>query len=92
MTAARADLRDLPDWPRLLSREQAAAYLGVSVNMLESRAGNMWPEPIRVGKRKLWDRKAIDHALDLVSGFAAPSGARIVREAFASENARETRQ
>ncbi len=26
MTARRSDLSDLPDWPRLLSREQAAAY------------------------------------------------------------------
>ncbi len=56
MAASRADLRDLPDWPCLLSREQAAAYLGVSVNMLESRIGNPFPEPIRIGGRKVFER------------------------------------
>lgn len=67
MTAARADLRDLPDWPRLLSREQAAAYLGVSVPMLESHIGDPFPEPLRLGKRRLYDRRALDKAVDNLS-------------------------
>ncbi len=79
MTAARADLRDLPDWPRLLSREQAAAYLGVSVNMLESRIGNPFPAPLRIGGRKVFDRRALDKAVDQLTGNTPQSPAGEVR-------------
>ena len=79
MTAARSDLRDLPDWPRLLSREQAAAYLGVSVTMLESRIGDPFPAPIRMGGRKLYDRRALDKAVDSLSGVHPQSAADEVR-------------
>ena len=53
MTARRSDLSDLPNWPRLLSREQAAAYVGISVPTLESRVGDLFPKPVRIGRRKL---------------------------------------
>ena len=80
MTAARSDLRDLPDWPRLLSREQAAAYVGVSVGMLESRIGDPFPAPIRIGGRKLYDRRALDKAVDSLSGIPPHSPADEVRQ------------
>src|ERR1700756_5104424 len=37
----RQTLEDLPDWPKYLSREEAARYLGVSVDVFddELRAG-----------------------------------------------------
>ena len=80
MTARRSDLSDLPDWPRLLSREQAAAYLGVSVGMLESRIGDPFPEPIRIGGRKLYDRRTLDRAVDHLTGAVPQSAAEEVRQ------------
>lgn len=53
--------------PRLLSREQAAAYVGLSANQFdeEVRAGR-FPASVAlyVTRRRLWDRSALDAALD----------------------------
>jgi predicted DNA-binding transcriptional regulator AlpA len=53
--------------PRLLSREQAAQYLGISPTQLDAevRAGT-FPPPFRLARtrRTLWDRAALDRALD----------------------------
>lgn len=63
MVAAVADLARLGGaWPRLLSRDQAAAYCGVSTTMFERDCP---VEPIRpFGNRTLWDRHRIDAWLD----------------------------
>ena len=53
--------------PRLLSREQAARYLGLSPNQFEIEvAAGTWPAavPLRRTRRKLWDRVELDRALD----------------------------
>jgi hypothetical protein len=51
--------------PRLLSREAAAEYCGVSVGLFEQNVG---VTPIRgFGSRKLWDVKALDRWLDRLS-------------------------
>jgi predicted DNA-binding transcriptional regulator AlpA len=67
MTARKADIADLPSWPRLLSREQAAAYCGLSANsfMAEVEAGT-FPGPVALSttRRRLWDRLGLDRALD----------------------------
>lgn len=57
-------MSDLP--PRFLRAEQAAAYLGVSVDTFRAEvAAGMWPPPIRRGARTLtWDRLALDKAAD----------------------------
>jgi hypothetical protein len=57
--------------PRLLSGKTAAAYCGVTPATFSKwvAAGTM-PKAV-VGRR--WDRKAIDLALDKLSGIAAPS-------------------
>ena len=72
-------LSDLPDWPRLLSREEAATYVGVSATLFDQEvAGGMWPQPIRrgaAGGRVTWDRVAIDKALDSMTHFKAQSEA-----------------
>jgi len=49
--------------PRGLSREQAAAYVGVSATTFDTmiRAGLM-PRPKMAGGRKLWDLHALDRA------------------------------
>jgi hypothetical protein len=48
--------------PRGLGREAAAAYLSISPNQLDSlvAAGTIAP-PIEVGRRRIWDRFALDN-------------------------------
>lgn len=63
-------LKTLP--PRVLSRGQAAKYLGLGISTFDRlvEAGLM-PKPLKLPMRKvLWDRRAIDHALDRLSGMA----------------------
>lgn len=71
MTAGRTDIQGLPFWPRGLSAEQAAAYVGVSVNtFLEEVKAGRWPEPQRRGRnggRKIWDRRQIDQRYDALA-------------------------
>jgi hypothetical protein len=61
--------RPLPDgmMPRLLSRDEAAAYCGVSAGLFEQRVGI--PAVRCFGTRRLWDRHALDRWLDGVSGL-----------------------
>lgn len=68
MTARRSEIA-LPVGmtPRLLSREQAAAYVGLSPGAFDSEvdAGTYpRPFPLRRTKRLLWDRIELDRALD----------------------------
>ena len=71
MTAALEDIKDLPGWPRWLSEEQAAAYVGVSVTMFrdEVRSG-IWPAGRNRGRGTKrngcvrWDRKELDASSD----------------------------
>lgn len=60
--------------PRLLSRQEAAAYCGVSVATFSGwvTAGHM-PRPLFGSKR--WDKRAIDAQLDEASGLAVPMAA-----------------
>ncbi len=67
MSGPKPGLVDMPHWPRLLSVEQAAAYVGLSVNAFSERIGNPWPPGIRIGRRKLFDRLALDRAVDGLS-------------------------
>lgn len=92
MTAPRAPLAELPDWPRLLSADAGAAYTSTSVPTFESWARQLGVQPIRHGKRKLYDRRAIDAALDRLSGTGAASGREIARRMLAYEDRREKRQ
>jgi hypothetical protein len=55
--------------PRLISREAAATYCGMSPNHFEEHIAPAVP-PVRVGKRNLWDVKALDRWLDQRSGLA----------------------
>jgi len=52
--------------PRLLSRQAAAAYCGVSPGVFEA---NVPVPPVRVGHQKRWDRAALDAWLDRQSGL-----------------------
>ena len=58
--------------PRLLSREDAAEYCGVTAWTFDAwRRADLIPGPAPGTKR--WDRKALDLALDRLSNIAAPS-------------------
>lgn len=50
-------------------RREAASYVGVSPPTFDKLVsqGSM-PRPISIGKRRIWDRVALDRALDLLSG------------------------
>jgi predicted DNA-binding transcriptional regulator AlpA len=49
--------------PRGLSREQAAAYIGVSPSLFDEmvKDGRM-PKPTRINARTVWDRIKLDEA------------------------------
>lgn len=55
---------------RLLDRKTAAQYCGLSPNSFDKYVG---VPPLRFGKRKLWDKVAIDRWLDRQSGINAGS-------------------
>ena len=56
---------NLPHWPRLLSDYLAAAYVGISkTNFLAGVEAGHWPKPVAYGRRRLWDRLALDQAVD----------------------------
>ena len=54
--------------PRGLTREEAAAYVGLSPNSFDSaRKTNHYPGPTLPGKR--YDRKLLDKSMDLLSAI-----------------------
>jgi len=56
--------------PRLLSRGEAAAYLGRCERTFDAEvAEGVWPSAIRPGRKRVWDRVALDRKVDLYSGF-----------------------
>lgn len=63
----------LPFWPRLLSEDMAAAYLGISKSNFHERwsAAKELPQPHRIGSRVLWDRLLLDRYVDALSGLSA---------------------
>lgn len=57
-----------PPVPRLFGSDMAAAYLGISERMLDHvRTREDFPQPVRLGRRILWDRKALDYFVDKLS-------------------------
>jgi predicted DNA-binding transcriptional regulator AlpA len=67
-----ADTPSLPNWPRLMSAELAASYVGLpKTTFLERVNARRFPSPLREGNRKLWDRRMIDQAIDLYSGLTS---------------------
>lgn len=70
MPAGRNDLEHLPAWPRGLSLEQAAAYVGVSAVHFRK---HVKVTPLKVGGRVLYDRLALDRWLDSMQGGGSRS-------------------
>lgn len=54
----------LPDWPRLMSVQMAAAYLSRSVSTIRERG----PTPKRDGRSVLYDRVDLDRWADRLAG------------------------
>jgi predicted DNA-binding transcriptional regulator AlpA len=54
--------------PRLLSHRLAAEYCGMSVPHFDNHIGSQVP-PMAFGRKKLWDRRAIDEWLDRRGGL-----------------------
>lgn len=59
----RLAANELPDWPRLMQRALAAAYLGVSPSTFDRRFKHIEPV-LGIGGNKLWDKKDLDAAVD----------------------------
>jgi predicted DNA-binding transcriptional regulator AlpA len=60
--------------PRGLSREQAAAYIGVSASLFDMliKDGRM-PGPKRINSRVVWDRLKLDTAFEALGDMDAGS-------------------
>ena len=69
-----AEARPLPPGltPRLVCRDDAATYLGVSGNHFDRHVAPV-VAPIMIGCRKLWDIRALDRWLDAQSAAGNPA-------------------
>lgn len=57
-----------PPTPRLFSAPMAAAYLSLGVRTFEYKWRSfVLPQPHRIGRRLLWDRKLLDLYVDALS-------------------------
>ncbi len=58
-------LAELPDWPRLMQRAKAAAYVDMSIPKFEEEiALGKLPASVMIGGREHWCRKSLDAAID----------------------------
>jgi len=61
--------------PRGLSREQAAAFCGIATDLFDRLVHDgKLPPGIKLGGRRVWDRAALEHAFDRLSGISGPEG------------------
>ena len=71
---ATAKLLEIGLVPRLLDLETAAAYLGLSGAAFQRAVSDgVYPQPLRDGRRRHWDRRSLDAAVDRRSGLSASS-------------------
>lgn len=66
-----SDPADKSERPRLLTRKAAAAYLGISTPTFAKWVAERILPP-SIGPTKMWDRKALDFAIDTISGLQKP--------------------
>lgn len=61
----------LPEWPRMMKRQTAAAYLDISVAELEREifSGRL-PHPIKLGNGLHWSRAQLDAHVERLTGEA----------------------
>lgn len=59
--------------PRGLTRAEAAAYCGLPLSTFDARvADRALPGPMFQGRGRIWDRVALDRAMNALSGIAEP--------------------
>lgn len=60
----------LPNWPRMMRRDMAAAYCQLSVAAFEREvsAGRL-PLPVLLGGQNRWSRAAIDDAIEALTSY-----------------------
>jgi hypothetical protein len=71
--------------PRLLGRDAAAAYCGISPNTFDAYV-TPHVAPLQIGDRRLWDIRALDRWLDAQSGLAHSVPAAEKRRALEALN------
>ena len=83
--AARLALEeDVGMSPRLFSAEDIAAYVGVSRNtFLRQVDVGTFPPALRIGKRLLWDIRAIDQRIDAMGRVCSNPGDPIMEKILA---------
>jgi len=73
-----------PPVSRLMDRRQAAAYVGLSPNAFDAEvAAGTFPGhyPLTRIRRRLWDRRALDDAMDRAMGLTGKANDRAARKA-----------
>ena len=71
-TAATSELVTLGLPPRILELELAAAYVGLSASgFLDAVNAGHYPKPLSDGRRRQWDRRALDATVDQRSNLTA---------------------
>lgn len=64
--------------PRGLSREQAAAYIGVSPTMFDTMVADGWmPKAKAIGRRVVWDVRGLDDAFNLLPDAGGSAAAPV---------------
>jgi predicted DNA-binding transcriptional regulator AlpA len=63
-----------PNWiPRGLSRQEAAAYVGISPNVFDQLVkDSLMPQPRFIRSKKVWDRFELDIAFGLLPNSESP--------------------
>ena len=78
-------------WPRVMKRATAAAYCDMSESAFEKEVlMGRFPASVKIGGREHWCRKALDKALDHITGAEQdnePDYRREHREKYGSEAA-----
>lgn len=84
--SARSISRSLPRWPRGLSRDDSAIYVGVSISKFDEMVSDgRMPKPKKIDKRLVWDILRIDAAFDQLPDMPKVSSWADLREG-ANEN------
>lgn len=84
--SARERLAALGLPPRGLPIDEAAAYVGLSPELFQRQVKEgIYPKPLEDGRRRTWDRVALDEAMNKRSGLkAAPDRANLQAEMLAA--------
>lgn len=73
--SVNAPARIIARWPEMMVQRDAAEYCSLSIAAFEREvyAGRL-PAAVRFGGKDHWRKSAIDAALDVLTGDAAPAG------------------